>query len=173
MAGIVTTHTKPRAARLMEARRALDMHVAGVEDDDICRELQISTSTLRRRIKWALEQVVDPSVADYRAEAAARIRESRRRLYATLSERRPLLTIDGMPVTDPRTGEPMTVPVCDPTQVASLTAQLIRLEELEAKLRGGFAPTQINVRHVVEDAFDVLMRELEATPPAPAPQDAG
>lgn len=171
MPGAVARRTKLKAERLLEARRALDLHVAGVEDDDICRELRISTSTLRRRIAWALEQVVDPTVADYRAEAAARIRESRRRLYSTLTATRPALTIDGMPVTDPHTGAPMVVPVCDPTQVAALTGQLIRLEELEAKLRGGFAPTQVNVRHTIEDAFDALMRELNGTPD-PATQEA-
>lgn len=158
---------KPKAARLLEAQRALELHAAGVEDVNICEELGISRATLYRRMTWARSIVLDPTVAEYRANAALRIRESRRRIYAKLEERRPLVSLDGIVAYD-KAGKVVTVPVCGPTEVAALIGQLTRLEDVEAKLRGGYAPTQVNVKHTVDSAFDTLLEELAANDPRPA-----
>lgn len=167
MGKAVARHNKTKAARLLEAQRALELHASGVEDVIICEELKISRATLYRRMEWARSIVLDPTVEQYRQEAALRIRESRRRIYAKLEERRPVQTIVG-PIMDPATGEWMTEPVCGPAEVAALTGQLVRLEDIEAKLRGGYAPTQVNVKHTVENAFDQLIAELAQNDPRPA-----
>lgn len=159
---------KTKAATLAEAQRALELHVAGVEDLHICAELGISRATLYRRMQWARSIVLDPLVEEYRANAYLRIRESRRRVYAKLEERRPVVNaLTGNVVTDPRTGEVLTEPVCGPSETAALVGQLARLEDLEAKLRGGYAPTQVNVQHTVRDAFTTLLDELAANDPTP------
>lgn len=158
----VVHRRKSRTARLLEAQRALELHVAGVEDVRICAELGISRATLYRRIAEARDFVLDPTVEQYRAEAAARIREARRRVYATLERTR--VDIDLL------TGRPVEVPACDPAQVAALIGRIAQLEEVEARLRGGFAPTKVDHRHVVEDAFAQLVDELAARP-APTPEE--
>lgn len=168
MGKAVARHSKSKAERLLEAETAMRLHVSGVEDSVICRQLGISKATLKRRIRWALDQVVDPTVAEYREEAQARIRESRRRIYETLSREEPVIVEIGgssMPLLDPETGERVMRPVCGPAEIAALTGRLRELEELEAKLRGGFAPTQVNHQHTVTDAFAVLMEEINAVQP--------
>lgn len=167
--GTAVARTKrTKAAMLAEAQRALELHVAGVEDVTICQELGISRATLYRRMQWARSIVLDPTVEEYRANAAARIRESRRRIYTKLEERRPvMIPLLGVVLRD-ADGEIVTEPVCGPTETAALVGQLTRLEDVEAKLRGGYAPTQVNVRHTVESAFDELLRELEKNDPRTA-----
>ena len=163
---------KTKAATLLEAQRALELHAAGVEDVNICEELGISRATLYRRISWARSIVLDPLVEEYRANAYLRIRESRRRVYAKLEERKPIVNALTGTLVYTRDGEPVTEPVCGPAETASLVGQLARLEDLEAKLRGGYAPTQVNVQHTVRDAFATLMDELAANDPRPAePQE--
>lgn len=171
MGKAVARPVKPKADRLIEAETALRMHLAGVEDSTICRELRISRSTLKRRIAWALQQVVDPTVEQYRQEATARIRESRRRIYQMLEAQRPHHNaLTGAPVIDPKTGTFIMEPVCGPAEVAALTGRLRELEETEAKLRGGFAPTKVDHTVTVNDALETLFRELEAND-GPRPVD--
>jgi hypothetical protein len=156
---------KSKAATLLEAQRALEMHVAGVEDVHICQELGISRATLYRRMQWARSVVLEPLVEEYRQEATARAREGRRRIYAQLNATRIL--------TDPLTGvilrdddgEPIRVPVCTPGEVAALQGRLVQWDDFEAKIRGGYAPTQVNVQHTVRNAFDTLLEELAANDP--------
>jgi hypothetical protein len=157
----VVHRRKSRTTRLLEAQRALELHVAGVEDVRICAKLGISRATLYRRIAEARDFVLDPTVEQYRAEATARIREARRRVYATLERTRTDITPDGTLV---------EVPACDPAQVAALVGRIAQLEEVEARLRGGFAPTKVDHRHVVDDAFAQLVDELAARP-APTPEE--
>lgn len=159
---------KPKAARLLEAQRCLELHAAGHEDVYICQELGISRATLYRRMEWARSVILDPLVAEYRSDAAIRIREARRRVYRTLEQTKALvetvLTEEGISyvgVVHPDTREPIMVPACSPTEIAALTAALVRLEDTEAKLRGGYAPTQVSVKHQVEDAWSALEAELE------------
>lgn len=158
---------KTNAARLLEAQRALEMHVAGVEDVHICEELKISRATLYRRMQWARSIVLDPTVEEYRANAAARAREGRRRIYAQLNATRPVLNLEGDVVRDPHTYEPMMEPVCTPAEVAALQGRLVQWDDFEAKIRGAYAPTQVNVQHTVKDAFAVLLEELERNDPRP------
>lgn len=167
MGTAVARHRKTKAQTLAEAQRALELHIAGVEDVTICAELGISRATLYRRMQWARSIVLDPTVQEYRQNAAARIRESRRRIYTKLEERRPVVLLTGGVLRD-ADGNMVTEPVCGPTETAALIGQLTRLEDVEAKLRGGYAPTQVNVKHTVENAFDELLRELERNDPRPA-----
>lgn len=166
MATAVARPHRPKAERLMDAKRALDMRLAGTDDIDICRQLGISRATLFRWIRWALDQQIDPTVEQYREEAAGRIRESRRRIYATLNATRQDV--------DVLSGKVIAVPVPTPAEVAALVGRLAQLEDLEAKLRGGYAPTRVDVTHRVQDAFDQLLQELNSTTPAttPTPQEA-
>jgi hypothetical protein len=168
MGKAVARKAKTKAQTLAEAQRALELHVAGVEDVVICQELGISRATLYRRMQWARSIVLDPLVEEYRQNAYARIRESRRRIYEQLNATRPVVGLDGLTVLDRLTGQTLMEPVCGPAEVASLTGQLVRLEDVEAKLRGGYAPTQVNVQHTVRDAFATLMDELAANDPRPA-----
>lgn len=172
MGKAVARPTRTKAERLMLAKRALDLRLSGVDDLVICRELAISRATLFRWIDWAMRQQIDPTVEQYRQEAAARIRESRRRIYETLAREEPVtVAIGGIEVTlmDPETGEPQMAPVCGPNEIAALTGRLVQLEETEAKLRGGFAPTQVNHQVTVSDAFDALLAELDASQPVDRP----
>jgi hypothetical protein len=162
----VARPTKTKSERLLEAQRALEMHLAGIDDVHICAELHISKSTLQRRIRWALQQVVDPTVEEYREEAAARIRLARRTVLEALAERVPVQTFAG-PAVD-RDGNLVMQRRAGPSETAALVGRLLDAETVEAKLRGGFAPTTVNVKHTVEDAFDRLMAELGANDPAPA-----
>lgn len=168
---------KPKAARLLEAQRCLELHASGVEDVHICEELGISRATLYRRMEWARSVILDPLVEEYRSDAAIRIREARRRVYRTLEQTKPytetMLTENGIavvPVLMPD-GSPVMVPACTPTEIASLTAALVRLEDTEAKLRGGYAPTQVNVKHEVADAWAALEAELTAAQTRTTPAD--
>lgn len=162
MGKAVARPVKRRSERLLEAQRALEMHLAGIDDVHICAELRISKPTLKRRITWALEQVVDPTVEEYREEAAARMRLARRTILEAAAERVPVLTIAG-PVYD-GDGQLVTQRRAGPSETASLMQAFVKVEETEAKLRGGFAPTQVNVKHTVEDAFERLVDELNKTP---------
>jgi transposase len=168
MGKAVARPTRTKAERLMDAKRALDLRLAGVDDYTICRDLGVSKSTLKRWIRWALDQQLDPTVEQYREEAAGRIREARRRIYATLAETRTVEWIN------PGTGELQvrTEPLCGPADIAALTGRLVQLEEQEAKLRGGYMPVRVDVTHTVKDAFDQLLAEQEHTPPVTRPADA-
>ena len=48
---------------------------------------------------------------------------------------------------------------------------IVRLEDTEAKLRGGYAPTKVDHTHTVRDALDDLLDELEGRP-AMTPDEA-
>lgn len=172
MGTAVARPRKTRSARLMEAQRALELHLAGHPDVYICAELRISKATLHRRIRWALDQVVDPTVAEYREEATARLRLARRTILEAAAERIPVQTIAGI-ATD-RDGNVITQRRAGPSETASLMNALVNVETTEAKLRGGFAPAQVHVRHTVEDAFARLEAELAAldTPAEKEPHHA-
>lgn len=167
MGAAVARKRKTKATTLLEAQRALELHVAGVEDVHICKELGISRATLYRRMQWARSIVLDPTVEEYRANAAARLREQRRRIYDTLNRTRPLTTPDGTIVRDDD-GQPIIVPVCTPAEVAALEGRLTAIEDQEAKLRGGYAPTTVKHDVVVRDAFTTLLDELSRNDPTPA-----
>lgn len=158
MGRAVARPTRGKAERLMDAKRALDMRLAGADDLTICAELRISRATLYRWITWALSQQIEPTIAQYRQEATSRIREQRRRLYATLNATTTTV--------DPATGRFVEAPLCGPSDVAALIGRLHALEDQEARLRGGYAPTKVDVSVRVADAFDELLAELNKTSPA-------
>lgn len=134
------TPGQSKTARLMQAQAILEKYLAGVAPVYLCREFGVSRATLFRRIAEARDFVLDPTVEQYRADAVARLNMAR------------LAAVESLQMTR------------DPQQVAPLVGRLVQIEETEAKLRGAYAPTKVEHRVIVEDAFARLMQELNDRP---------
>lgn len=150
MGKAVARHTTTKAGGLLEAQAILELRLQGMSDIEICERLRISRSTLQRRVEWALKVRVDPTVEQYRQEATARIHLARKRIFQELATGERWLI-------DPATGEDVKILGAGPVEVSSLVGRLAQLEDLEAKLRGAYAPTQVDVT-----VRDGLIADLEA-----------
>ena len=163
MTKAVARPRRTKAATADQAIEALNMRLAGVPDHEICRRLGVSLSTLKRRIEWALAMRLEPAVDQYRTEQLARLEGYRRRLIAELDRPTGVLhTPDG---------DTIVLGAVDPVPIIRT---LLAHEERVAKLLGLDAPTRVDVRHEVADAWATLEAELHAAAtrdPDPAPAE--
>lgn len=156
---------KSKAQRLADAIAACDQHLTGVPLYEIATGFGVSVRTIQRWIEWAMSLRADPTVDQYRAEAVARINRSRRNLNTALD----LIPKAARVLEDPATGERVVV-VPDLSLVPRITDSLTKLDDQEAKLRGAFAPTRVDVTVQERDAWASLEAELArvaAATPAP------
>jgi len=152
---------RTRTERLLEGEAILRADRAGVPPVETCLRLGISRPTYYRRLDEARRFVLDPTVEQYRADAAGRLAMGRRVVVETLTRTERTLL-------DPETGEMVSVQTATPAEVAALVGRWVQIEETEAKLRGAFAPTKVDHTVTVRDALDVLAEQLGMNDPQEA-----
>lgn len=167
MGKAVARPPRTKAARFADAQRALELHLSGLPTPAICEELHISRRTLYRWIEWAMSVRIDPTVEQYRAQATYRIGMLRAAALDTLRQ----VPTTTRTLLDPETGEAVRLPA-DPAAVARLIDTLDRLEDREARIRGGYAPTRVDVTVAQADAWSALEAELAKAEAAPAPSSS-
>lgn len=145
--GHAVARNPSKADRLAQAMEAFRLRQNGVPDYEVCQQLGISMSTLRRRIRMALDHRLSPYVDDYRAEMTERIGMYRYRLLEELGR-----TVEG--------ADGQRHPVAGPADVASLVGRLLGCEERLAKLHGLDAPTRLTVESQVDAELRALAEEL-------------
>lgn len=159
-------HNRRTDAAVADARHdahALSLRLGGASYRRIAEVQGCSTSVAFERVKRAIAaHVPREDVDEYRKISAERLEVTIGRLLEIIGDRRERALVDehGNTVTDPLTGELVTVPVVRPDVLLAAVGNLVRTEDRLAKLLGADTPVEQRVRVRKVDDLDARIEDL-------------